>query len=68
VELHAEVLSAARSLIQRHGLRGFDGVHLASAVVLRRGLGESVKFVAADGRLLRAAAAERMPVVDIESD
>ena len=68
VELHREVLSAARVLIQRHGLRGFDGVHLASAVVLQRGLGESVTFVAADDRLLRAAVAERMPVVDIESD
>jgi uncharacterized protein len=68
VELHAEVLSAARSLIQRHGLRGVDGVHLASAVVLQRGLGEAVTFVAADDRLLRAAAAERMPVIDVESD
>ena len=51
VELHREVLSAARDLIQRHALRGFDGVHLASAVVLQRGLGESVTFVAADERL-----------------
>lgn len=67
VELHREVLSAARDLIQRHALRGFDGVHLASAVVLQRGLGESVTFVAADERSLRAAAAERMPVFDVES-
>lgn len=67
VELHGDVLDAARLLIQRHGLRGFDGVHLASAVVLQRGLGEPVMLVAADDRLLRAASAERMQTLDIET-
>lgn len=67
VELHGDVLDAAREVIQRHGLRGFDGVHLASAVVLQRGLGEPVTVVAADDRLLRAASAERMATIDIEA-
>lgn len=67
VELHGDVLDAARELIRRHGLRGFDGVHLASAAILQRGLGEPVTFVAADDRLLRAASAERMATIDIEA-
>jgi uncharacterized protein len=60
VELGAEILSSARGLIQRHGLRAFDAIHLASALGLQAAANEPVTFVAADQRLLRAAAGERL--------
>jgi uncharacterized protein len=66
VDLQDEVLLLARDLIKRRPLRGFDAIHLASALVLRRTLGEQMIFVAADARLLQAAEAERLPVVNAE--
>ena len=67
VELSEEILVLARDLIQRHPLRGFDAVHLASAVSLRNALGEHITFVAADGRLLKAAQSEKLAVLNIET-
>ena len=54
VELEDDILLLARDLIQRRPLRGFDAVHLASALRLKIVLGEEVTF-ATDGRLLKAA-------------
>lgn len=67
VELNEGILVLARDLIQRHPLRGFDAVHLASAVSLRNALGERIAFVAADGRLLKAAQSEKLDVLNIET-
>jgi predicted nucleic acid-binding protein len=67
VELHTEILVLARDLIQRYPLRGFDAVHLASAISLRNALGEGVTFIAADGRLLKAAESEKLGVLNIET-
>ena len=66
VELGAEILSSARGLIQRYGLRAFDAIHLASALGLQAAANEPVIFVAADQRLLRAAAGERLATVNPE--
>ena len=66
VELGVEILSSARDLIQRHGLRAFDGIHLASALGLQAAANEPMTFVAADQRLLRAAAGERLATVNPE--
>ncbi|MDQ7839604.1 MAG: type II toxin-antitoxin system VapC family toxin [bacterium] len=66
VDLWDEVLLLARDLIQRHPLRGFDAIHLASAMGLRSALGEDITFAAADERLLRAAGAEGLHVLDVE--
>ncbi|MGH7321414.1 MAG: type II toxin-antitoxin system VapC family toxin [Candidatus Rokuibacteriota bacterium] len=66
VDLRGEILRMARDLVQRHPLRGFDAIHLASALSLRMALGEEIRFVAADARLLRAAASERCSVLNIE--
>jgi hypothetical protein len=63
VELDHDVLARARALIQRHALRGFDGIHLASALHLYREVADPMTFVAADDRLLRAAAAEGLAAV-----
>ena len=67
VELNEGILVLARDLIQRHPLRGFDAVHLASAISLLNALGERITFVAADGRLLKAAEAEKLDVLNIET-
>ncbi len=67
VDLHDDILVLARDLIQRHPLRGFDAIHLASALSLRTALGEAIRFVAADARLLQAAEVERCPVLDVEA-
>jgi predicted nucleic acid-binding protein len=66
VDLRDEVLQLARDLIKRRPLRGFDAIHLASALTLGRELGEPMRFVAADARLLDAAKAERLRVMNPE--
>jgi len=58
------VLKTARDLILKHGLRGFDGIHLASAWILKD-RGEEVLFTAFDARLIKAAEKERLPVLNI---
>ncbi len=60
VELRDEVLVLARELIQRHPLKAYDAIHLASALSLQTGLGEEVTFVVADDRLRLAAQAEQL--------
>ena len=67
VEVGADILASARELIQRHGLRAFDAIHLASALGLQAAANEPVTFVAADQRLLRAAVGERLATVNPES-
>ena len=67
VELQDSTLLLARDLIQRHPLRGFDAVHLASAVSLKSALGEEITFAAADERLLRAAQAEKLDALNVET-
>jgi len=67
VELHEEVLRLARTLCERHPLRGLDAIHLASALSLKTMLGEAVTFAAADARLLCAAEAEDLQPLDVEA-
>lgn len=64
VPLHDDILRLGRNLARAHPLRGADAVHLASALSLRDTLGEAVRFVAADHRLLSAAAAEGLEPLD----
>jgi len=47
VDLRDEMLPLCRDLAERHPLRGFDAVHLASALGLQRDVGEKITFVAA---------------------
>jgi predicted nucleic acid-binding protein len=67
VDLKDDVLTLARDVIKRNPLRGFDAVHLASALHLARGLGEQVVFVASDSRLLGAARREKLQVWNPEA-
>ena len=68
VDLQNGILHLARDLIQSHPLRGFDAVHLASALSLKKALGEEITFTAADERLLKAAKAERLEALNVETD
>jgi uncharacterized protein len=68
VDLRDDVLALAKDLAARHPLRGVDAVHLASALSIGKALTEPVRFVAADDRLLRAARAERMALLDVRAE
>jgi len=63
VELVPEVTTKARGLLLRHALRAGDAIQLASCVFLQQELGESVPFVAFDGRLRAAARVEGLSLV-----
>ena len=67
VALGDGVLHRARDLVRRYPLRGYDAVHLATALDLRETLGEPVTLVAADRGLLAAAQGERLAVINPES-
>lgn len=57
-----EVWRAAGDLAEKHALRGFDSLHLASFLHLAgEDLGEPVLFSSFDGRLSGAARAETVP-------
>lgn len=61
VALTAPVLDTAKQLVERHPLRAYDAVQLASAIHTRRTLPthlSSITFLSADGRLLAAAQTE----------
>lgn len=59
LEVTPEVWQAAGDLAEKHALRGFDSLHLASFLHLARtDFGEPARFSAFDDRLNRAAKAE----------
>jgi predicted nucleic acid-binding protein len=63
VEVTAAVARAAGQLAERRALRGFDAVHLASALELGAALGSAPKLMAFDDRLTDAALAEGLVVL-----
>ena len=65
VELEDDILHLARDLIQRRPSRGYDTVHLTSALRLKIGLGEEITFAAADERLLKQA--EKLQFLNVET-
>ncbi|MBM3167462.1 MAG: type II toxin-antitoxin system VapC family toxin [Chloroflexi bacterium] len=56
------VARLAGELAERHELRGFDAIHLASALILKSKLESAVTFSSADQRLEVAATAEKLEV------
>jgi predicted nucleic acid-binding protein len=67
VDLAEPVLALARDLVGRHPLRAADAIHLASALRLQATVEEAVRFVAADERLLRAAGAEGLSTLNVDT-
>jgi predicted nucleic acid-binding protein len=62
VELSAKVAKRAGDLTERRRLRGFDAIHLASALEVEDLTGETPRFHCFDDRLRAAAAAEGLAV------
>jgi uncharacterized protein len=58
VSLTIELVRTAGSLAEKHALRGFDAIHLASAAVLKKEISGPVLFSCADRRLQRASKSE----------
>jgi predicted nucleic acid-binding protein len=67
VSVGQELLDLARNLIEKHPLRSFDAIHLASGVRLKTDLEEEVTLAAADDRLLKAGKAEGLKALHVET-
>lgn len=63
VQVTPDVLAPAVGLIERHGLRGFDAIHLCSALWVG-----TPRFACFDERLRRAAASEGLTLIPSEKD
>jgi predicted nucleic acid-binding protein len=59
IHVTREIIRMAGDLAEKHGLRGFDAVHLASAVTLREKLVSPVTFSCYDRRLQNASQREK---------
>ena len=62
VELTSEIVTRARTLLQRHPFRAGDAIQLASCLYLQEELGEEAVFVAFDDRLSVTARQEGLTV------
>lgn len=68
VEIREEIFPLIHKLTQTHPLRGADAVHLSSALWVGNEIGQSLRFVASDILLLRAAAKEGLEVMNPGKD
>lgn len=66
LEVYDSVSRLAGEMAERHSLRGYDSVHLASAVLLFERF-ENLRFLAFDERLNEAAGGVGLVVYDDES-
>ena len=55
-----DVIREAGNLAEKHALRGFDSIHLASALTLRRELSTPIVFSCFDERLTTASKRENL--------
>ena len=67
VNLSSEVSTRCGKLAPKYSLKALDLIHLASAVLLYERFGKHLGFAGADRQLLRAAEAEGLDAVDVES-
>jgi len=58
LNVSSDIIKAAGDLAEKHGLRGFDALHLASALSLKEKSATSVVFFSADTTLAEAAERE----------
>ena len=63
IELTSEVVRTAGDLAEVYGLRGFDAIHLASALWLKEKAGTPLNFAVFDQRLRAAAERAGLAVV-----
>ena len=67
VEVTNAVFAGLLPLVQRQALRGFDAIHLCSALWFRQQTKTDIIFVCADQRLAGAAEDEGLEVINPES-
>lgn len=60
IQVTREIVQVAGDLAEKHGLRGFDAIHLASAMTLREKLAAPVTFSCYDIRLQNASQSEKL--------
>ena len=60
IHVTGELVRRAGDYAEKHGLRGFDAVHLASALTLREKLASPVTFSCYDIRLQNASQREKL--------
>ena len=58
IKVSQAIIALAGDLAEKHGLRGFDAIHLASALALKGKMQTPIAFSCADERLQAAAKAE----------
>ncbi|MCF8079124.1 MAG: type II toxin-antitoxin system VapC family toxin [Desulfobacterales bacterium] len=58
LNLTEDIIRQAGDFAEKHALRGFDSIHLASAFALRQKISASVIFSCSDAKLLAAAVQE----------
>ena len=63
VDISDTLVKMAGQLAEKHALRGYDAIHLASAVTLRREGDQSVAFSCFEGRLSLAARREGLKMI-----
>ena len=63
VEISDALVKMAGQVTEKHALRGYDAIHLASAVTLRREGDQPVAFSCFDGRLSLAAHREGLKII-----
>jgi uncharacterized protein len=66
VEVTDAVFADLLTVVRRNTLRGFDAIHLCSALWFRKRIKAEVRFVCADRGLLTAAKAEGFAIEDPE--
>ena len=62
MEVNDELNGYIDRVIGRHQLRGFDAIHLASAIVIHESISDDFLFACFDKRLARAAQSEGLEV------
>jgi len=63
VEVSDDLNEWIDKIVSRHPLRGFDAIHLSSALIIHDKVPETLTFACYDKRLLKAAQAERLDCV-----
>lgn len=65
MDVSGELEKLVDRLVAKYPLRGFDAIHLASSLSLKKLFKSQLAFVAADRRLLDAALKERLMIQDV---
>jgi uncharacterized protein len=65
VEVSGELNEYIDRVVEKNPLRGFDAIHLASAMIIQKQLDENLLFICFDQRLVNAAQSEGIRTLQI---